>query len=188
MTCNLILWIKAEGIVYLSIMFIIFNLSNKIKSKEKIYISLFFIFMILFKYIIYEISQNDMLDKSGHPYDLNYFEILNLNFILYKLKLIIPYLIYYTLNNIFLIFGIIILIYNKYYNLNTEYNNSVLIYFLLTTCFIFSAYLFRNMEIEYSIKTTMERITFTVSGFYLMILVNFLNDVFNKFKEKKFKS
>jgi hypothetical protein len=188
MTCNLILWIKAEGIVYLSIMFIIFNLSSKIRAKEKIYISLFLVFMIFFKYVIYEISQNDMLDKSGHPYDFSYFEILNLNFILYKLKLIIPYLIYYTLNNMFLIFGIIILIYNKCYNLNTEYNNSVLMYFLLTTCFIFSAYLFRNMEIEYSIKTTMERITFTVSGFYLMILVNFLNDIFNKFKEKKFKS
>ena len=156
MTCNLILWIKAEGIVYLSIMFIIFNLSKKIKNIEKIYISLFFVFMILFKYAIYEISQNDMLDKSGHPYDLNYFEVLNLNFILYKLKLIIPYLVYYTLNNIYLIFVIIILIYNKYYNLNIEYNNSVLIYCFLTTCFIFSAYLFRNMEIEYSIKTTME--------------------------------
>ena len=188
MTCNLILWIKAEGIVYLSVMFIIYNLNNKIKKKDKIYISLAFISIVLFKYGMYEISQNDMVDKSGHPYNLSYFEILNLNFILYKLKLIIPYFIYYVLNNIFLMFGVIILIYNKFYNLNTEYNNSVLLYLFFTTCFIFSAYLFRNMEVEYSIKTTMERIIFTVSGFYLMTLVNFLSDVFYRFKNIKSKS
>ena len=44
------------------------------------------------------------------------------------------------------------------------------------------------MEIEYSIKTTMERITFTISGFYLMTLVNFLTDIVDKFKKIKSKS
>jgi hypothetical protein len=44
------------------------------------------------------------------------------------------------------------------------------------------------MEVEYSIKTTMERIIFTVSGFYLMTLVNFLSDVFYRFKNIKSKS
>ena len=187
-TCNLILWIKTEGVVYLSIMFIIFNLNNKINIKQKIYISLCFALMVLFKYMIYEISQNVMLDKTGHPYDLNYLEVLNLNFIIFKLKLIIPYLIYYLLNNIFLIFGIILIIYNKYYKINITYNNSMLLYLFLSTCFIFSAYLFRDMEIEYSIKTTMERITFTISGFYLMTLVNFLTDIVDKFKKIKSKS
>lgn len=187
-TCNLILWIKAEGVVYLSIMFIIFNLSKEINIKQKMYLSLSFILMISFKYIIYEVSQNVMLDKTGHPYEFNYFEILNMNFIIYKLKLIIPFLFYYLLNNLFLIFGIIIIFYNRYYKINVSYNNSVLLYFLLSTCFIFSAYLFRNMEIEYSIKTTMERITFTISGFYLMTLVNFLLDTFEKFKKINSKS
>ena len=182
-TCNLILWIKAEGIVYLSIMFIIFNLCKEINIKQKMYLSLSLILMILFKYIIYEVSQNVMLDKTGHPYEFNYLEILNMNFIIYKLKLIIPFLFYYLLNNLFLIFGIIIIFYNRYYKINVSYNNSILLYFLLSTCFIFSAYLFRNMEIEYSIRTTMERITFTISGFYLMTLINFIIDTFEKFKK-----
>ena len=64
----------------------------------------------------------------------------------------------------------------------------MLLYLFLSTCFILSAYLFRDMEIEYSIKTTMERITFTISGFYLMTLVNFLTDIVDKFKKIKSKS
>ena len=115
-----------------------------------------------------------MIDKSGHPYDLSYILSLNINFIIYKLKLIIPFFGYYLLNNIVFISGLIILIYNLIFKIDKEYNKGVLLYFILTTAFIFSAYLFRDMEIEYSIRTTMERIVFTISGFYLLTLVNFL--------------
>ena len=58
----------------------------------------------------------------------------------------------------------------------------MILYLILSTCFVFSAYLFRDMEIEYSVKTTMERITFTISGFYLTILVNFLINTVDKLK------
>ena len=131
---------------------------------------------------IYEISENVMVDKSGHPYEFDYLINLNFDFVIYKLKLIIPFLIYYSLNNIIFMSGILILIYNKFYNLNKEYNNSVILYLFLTTGFIFSAYLFRDMEIEYSIRTTMERIIFTISGFYVLTVANFFNNYLKKLK------
>ena len=118
-----------------------------------------------------------MVDKSGHPYEFDYLINLNFDFVIYKLKLIIPFLIYYSLNNIIFMSGILILIYNKFYNLNKEYNNSVILYLFLTTGFIFSAYLFRDMEIEYSVRTTMERIIFTSSGFYVFLIINFFKNL-----------
>ena len=181
LACNLILWIKAEGIVYLIILLIVLNFSKKLIPKEKILFNAALIILILFKYFIYEISNNEMIDKSGHPYDLSYILSLNINFIIYKLKIIIPFFGYYLLNNVVFISGLIILIYNFIFKINKEYNKAILLYFILTTVFIFSAYLFRDMEIEYSIRTTMERIVFTISGFYLLTLVNFLNEVFKKF-------
>ena len=40
---------------------------------------------------------------------------------------------------------------------------------------------FRNLEIEYFVRTTLERIVFITSGFYVFIVVNFLNN-FNENK------
>ena len=99
--CNLLIWTKVEGMVYAIIMIMLLNLNNKIFFKEKIYINLSFLFIFFLKYLIYKISNNVMLDTAGSPYFINYFLDLNYQFIIYKLKFIMPYLAYYILNNIF---------------------------------------------------------------------------------------
>ena len=43
--------------------------------------------------------------------------------------------------------------------------------------FIVCAYLLRDMEIEYSVRTTMERIIFTSSGFYVFLIINFFKNL-----------
>jgi hypothetical protein len=181
--CNLILWSKAEGIIYAIIMIMLLNLNNKIFFKEKIYINLSFLFMFFLKYLIYEISNNVMLEKTGHPYSINYFLDLNYQFIIYKLKFIIPYLAYYILNNIFFISGILILLILNFQKKKDSYIKIINFYFILNIMFIISAYLFRNMEIEFSIRTTMERIIFTSSGFYVFLII----DYFKRFEYKLIK-
>ena len=48
-----------------------------------------------------------------------------------------------------------------------------------TLLFILVAYIFRDFEIEYFVKTTLERIVFITSGFYVFIVINFLNSFKN---------
>ena len=175
--CNLILWSKAEGIIYAIIMIMLLNLNNKIFFKEKIYINLSFLFIFFLKYLIYEISNNVMLEKTGHPYSINYFLDLNYQFIIYKLKFVMPYLVYYILNNIFFISGILILLILNFQKKKDAYIKIINFYFILNIIFIISAYLFRNMEIEYSIRTTMERIIFTSSGFYVFLIINYFKSL-----------
>ena len=175
--CNLILWSKAEGIIYAIIMIMLLNLNNKIFFKEKIYINLSFLFIFFLKYLIYEISNNVMLEKTGHPYSINYFLDLNFQFIIYKLKFIVPYLAYYILNNIFFIAGILILLILNFQKKKDSYIKIINFYFILNIMFIISAYLFRNMEIEFSIRTTMERIIFTSSGFYVFLIINYFKSL-----------
>ena len=175
--CNLILWSKAEGIIYAIIMIMLLNFNNKIFFKEKIYINLSFLFIFFLKYLIYEISNNVMLEKTGHPYSINYFLDLNYQFIIYKLKFIIPYLTYYILNNIFFISGILILLILNFQKKKDAYIKIINFYFILNIIFIISAYLFRNMEIEYSIRTTMERVIFTSSGFYVFLIINYFKSL-----------
>ena len=175
--CNLLIWTKAEGMVYAIIMIMLLNLNNKIFFKEKIYINLSFLFIFFLKYLIYEISNNVMLDTAGSPYFINYFLDLNYQFIIYKLKFIMPYLAYYILNNIFFISGILILLILNFQKKKDAYIKIINFYFILNIIFIISAYLFRDVEIEYSIRTTMERVIFTSSGFYVFLIINYFKSL-----------
>ena len=111
---------------------------------------------------------------SGHPYYLEYIYNLNIDFIFYKLKFILPYLIFYTLNNVFFILGILLLLILNFKKDRTDYIKCINFYFILNLSFIICAYLFRDMEIEYSVRTTMDRVIFTSSGFFVFLVVNYV--------------
>ena len=175
--CNLLIWFKAEGIVYSSILILLLNFSNQILRKIKIYINISYVSIIIFKIVIYQFLDTTLIDTIGHPYYLDYISNLNFEFIIYKLKFIIPYLFYYVLTNVFFISGITILCLLNFQKKNDSYIRHLNLYFILNLIFIISAYLFRDMEIEYSIKTTMERIIFTSSGFYIFLIINFFKNL-----------
>ena len=48
---------------------------------------------------------------------------------------------------------------------------------LTSLWFIFCAYLFRDLEVVYSLKTTLERIVFTSSAFYIYLVLYFINNL-----------
>ena len=87
------------------------------------------------------------------------------------------YLAYYILHNIFFISGILILLILNFQKKKDAYIKIINFYFILNIIFIISAYLFRDMEIEYSIRTTMERIIFTSSGFYVFLIINYFKNL-----------
>jgi len=180
--CNLLIWFKAEGIVYSSILVLLLNFSNQISRKIKIYINISYVSIIIFRIVIQHFFLDaTLIDIKGHPYYLDYILNLNFEFIIHKLKFIIPYLFYYVLTNVFFISGIIILCLLNFQKKNNNYIKLVNFYFILNLIFIFSAYIFRDQEIEHSVRTTMERIIFTSSGFYVFLVVNFFKKINKKF-------
>ena len=181
--CNLLIWFKAEGIVYSSILVLLLNFSNQILRKIKIYINISYASIIIFKIVIYHYFLDaTLIDIKGQPYYLGYILNLNFEFIIHKLKFIIPYLFYYVLTNVFFISGIIILCLLNFQKKNSSYIKLVNFYFILNLIFIFSAYIFRDQEIEHSVRTTMERIIFTSSGFYVFLTINFFKNINNNLK------
>lgn len=179
LACNLLLWFKAEGIVYASILIFLLNLNNKISFKTKIRINIFFVTLFLFKIMIYHFFN---MNINGQPfYSFDYMLGLDLMTVLYKIKILISYLSYYGINNFFFIVGLIVLFYLNAQLKFDNYLKTINYYFILTFLFILVAYVFRNLEIEYFVRTTLERIVFITSGFYVFIVVNFLNN-FNENK------
>ena len=177
--CNLIIWFKAEGIAYSSILILLLNYSNQVSKKIKIYTNIFYVSIVIFKMIIYKFSDVTLLDYGAHPYYLDYISDLNFEFILYKTKFIVPYFFYYVITNVFFISGIIILFTLNFQKKNDNYIKLLNLYFILNLIFILGAYLFRDMEIEHSIRTTMERIIFTSSGFYVFLIINFIKNLYS---------
>ena len=170
---NSILWIKSEGVAYALIIFVVINFYPKIKIKSKIIFSIIFFLLIILKILIYKYYQIKINDQ---PYYLNYILNLDLNLIIYKIKNIAIFLTYNSLKNIiFFITGILIIFnFNQLKKIN--YNFLIFICFILNIIFIFCAYLFRDMEIIYSLKTTMDRIVFSSSGLYLLYILKFFTD------------
>mgnify|MGYP003353878730 FL=1 len=117
---------------------------------------------------------------NAQPYNIDYLRSLNIKVLSDKIKYIIPYLGYYSLKNYIFASGVIILFYINFFNKNKIYLLSFNTFTILNILFIFLAYLTREIEILYSIKTTMERIVFTSSGFYLFLILSIINEKIKK--------
>ena len=169
LSMNLLIWIKAEGLAYALICLIIINLIPNLKIKKRLFINSLFLFMIIFKIIIYEIFQIKINDQ---PYYLNYILGLDFEILFYKIKNIVLYLSYYSFKNIILLAVPLLLIFNYKEIFKDNYIKLITFFFLLNMSFIFSAYIFREMDIEYALKTTIDRLIFSSSGFYLVFIIN----------------
>ena len=171
---NILIWTKAEGFVY-SLIILILLLFSSINYKKKLFANILILTLIISKYLIYYFTEFS-LDPRPDSYSLNY--ILNLDFmtVLSKLKTIILFLIYYLSINEIMILNLIILVliyYIKYKNFNSI--KFTYIFLLLNFIFILSASILTSFDAEYTARTTMDRLIFSTSGFYLISIIHFIN-------------
>ena len=170
---NLLIWIKSEGLVFSMILMIIMFFSHKINLQKKIIVVATGVIIFSFKKIIYMYLQFETIAQPHYNLafllSLDFLEVLN------RIGYTFFYLSYYSLINVLFFIGIIILL---FINLKKTKELDITIfnyYFLLNISFIFAAYIFREMEIVYSLRTTLERIVFVSSGFYLYLIFLFLD-------------
>lgn len=172
MIANLILWIKSEGIVYAFFLITILMINKNISIKEKIITFFIFILLVLFKNFVFSYYEFELISQ---PYNFTFIKLINFNEFFYRLLNIIIYGGYYSLKNILFLIGLLILI-RLYFFKNPQINiNNFVIFFILNILFIIFAYTFRDMEIIYSLKTTLERIIFTSSAFYIYLVILYVN-------------
>ena len=167
---NLLIWIKSEGVVYFLVIYLLILIQNKISLKRKLYFGAMFISLYIFKICIYEFYDMNINGQKTF-YNFDYILSLSLEIMIEKLKFITIWLIYYILNNVFFVLFLIVLLYEKFYlkaySKIKDYDLTILIYLICIIIFLFSAYTFRDMEIVYSIRTTMDRLVMTSSGFFV---------------------
>ena len=103
--------------------------------------------------------------------------LLNLNKINLQLRTITKFLIYYLIKNYLLIISLISLFILR----NDKRIYFFKIFLLFNIIYLFSIYLFINKDAEYIVRTTMDRMLFAISGFYIFVILFFIkNSVIKK--------
>ena len=159
-------------------------LQSQIPIKKRfVFVGLILAFYFL-KLIIHEIT--DLNNGQRIFYNLEYILGLNFEIIFHKLFNILIWFFYYLSNNIFFAFFVFLMIYErlflkKSFKINHRYNRILMIYLCYILIFIIFAYVLRDMEIEYAIRTTMDRLLMTISGFFIYPTLKILKNNLFKF-------
>jgi hypothetical protein len=174
MTNFLILWTKQEGFFYYIFLNLVFFIFFKIKLNYKILYSLltFFLFIIFICIKINFFGELQFQSNIVHKSLVNNLDIsifINKFFIILKYFFIsfVKYPIW-----IFIIFSSFYLFFKTSYFDNNKF---FIIFFVISTLFIFSIYMHTPHEIKWLVSTSLSRLLFALSGFYIILLIDFLN-------------
>jgi hypothetical protein len=180
---NLMLWTKSEGLVYLFIILSLILIIKKISFKYKLGTIFTVILLLILKLTIYDLAELNNNNTQNMFYNFNYLLSLNFEILFYKFINILIWLLYYIASNIFFISFIFIIIFDYFFSKKNvdylEYEKILTIYLISIFLFIFSAYLFREMEIIQSIRTTMDRLVMTASGFLIYPSLRIIKKTYN---------
>lgn len=177
---NLILWIKAEGIVYFFLIIFCINLIKKFNYIHRIRFNLICLLILLTKIYIYHLFE---IKPNNQPYSTDFIEKFNFEILFHQIYNIFIYFIYNSINNIIYIVTLLIFIFEFKKIFKDEYYKSILTFFVLNICFIFSAYIIRDQEVIYSLKTTIDRVIFASSGFYLFFILLYIKKIYSSFNK-----
>ncbi len=177
LSINLILWTKSEGIAYFFITILCINLIQKLNFDHRIKFNIIAIGFFVLKIFVFKIFDTNL---NNQPYYIEYLLSLDLNILLNKLLNISIYLFYYGITNIIFILFPIILLFNYRNIIKDQFIRINLFFFILNLLFIYFAYILRDMEVVYSLKTTIDRLIFSSSGFYILFILNYFKKLSSK--------
>ena len=147
-------------------------------SYKILYSFLTFFLLIFFVFIkIFFFGELQFQSNIIHNELINNF---NISIFIYKFLIISKYFFISFLKYptwIFIILSSLYLFFKTTYFYNKVY---FFIFFLLNTLFIFAIYMHTPYELKWLVSTSLSRILFGVSGFYVILLIDLLNYILKK--------
>jgi hypothetical protein len=183
--CNLLIWTKHEGFIISSSIISSLLFFSTINKKNKILISLIFLFIIFVRMFIFEIYEFNQSGQHNLPHSaFTTFTLNNIQeyFSLFRLLTFFKYLLIYFFSNYLILIGLIIIFF-YFLDKRSVKINFFLFLILFNLFFITVVYLLMDLElnfIEDGLKTTLDRIVFQLSPFVFIIMINFINNIKKK--------
>ena len=174
-TSFLFLWIKQEGFFYYIISSIIFILFFQNKLNQKL-LSLLVILFLLSIYILIRIYFHESFQFNENISSSNFMKQLSLTILGKKFFYILKYMLISFFKYpiwILILFSMFFLNRKKYF----EYKKYIIIFLALNFLFIFSIYLYSSYDVVWFLSTSLSRLLFGISGFFILLIVECLNKI-----------
>ena len=174
LSSNLLIWTKQEAYFY--VFFLLFTLFFvfKLRIKSKIYFLIFLIFLIFLRILIYKIYGFEISLNKDVANELS-FQIFIESMKIERVLVILKYSIFALFQNLYLLFGLVLILINGFLKNKIFYIN---FYLLINIMFIFSAYLLLNdaqHPHEFQVKTGIDRLIFNMSPIIILLFVEMVN-------------
>ena len=172
---NLVLvsWIKTEGFLYSIFILIALFFFNKSK-KLMIFQFLFLIFIILTKFLVYQIFDFP-ITLQGETYNKQIFDF-DFKILIDRFQIVTKFYIIFLFNNLLMLFSLISLIFLAFNNFKIPIVKFLILFYILNLSFIYTSHLFMNIEnIDYWITHTIPRFMIQTTGIYILSIVLIFN-------------
>ena len=163
-------WIKSEGMIFALLFLFLYFLANKNLLKKQLIIFFVATLIIITRFTYLNFIEINSSFQSGN-YEL--FTLSNIiNYISFdRIFLIFKYFIFGTLQNLIFILSMLCSIFIIINTNKIKLIKYHLFYFLLCIVFIFCAYLFTNLPLEFHLKYSIDRLFFQISGFFIIFFI-----------------
>ena len=172
--CNSLIWTKQEGVIYAFIITFILLFFSKINLTKSILLLGFVAFFFIVRILVYNFYNLEININSSGWNNFSFISMVE-KFSIDRIVTIISFFIFSFLKNSFFLLGLFFLIASLLYRKNI--NNNLYIYFFYTLSygFIFFAYILSDLELIWMLKTGLDRLIFSASPLYILIVVKYIN-------------
>jgi len=179
LSCLSMSWIKSEGMIFALLFLCIYIFSLKSNLKRQLIASFSLIIIIALKLIYSNLIDLNSSFQSGN------YEFFNIeNFTDYvkfeRILLIVKYFILGIFQNLIFLLsilaGLLLIKDRKEINILKYY----LLFLIFCASFIFCAYIFTNLPLEFHLKYSVDRLFFQISGFFIICLIMVYKKLYKK--------
>ena len=181
-TGNLLIYFKDEGLIYLIIIFVIFQFFLR-NNSQKVLLILSLIVSISIQFFL----EKNIIQVHGfqESININFDKILNIKFLITNSVLIIKYMIISLLKYPLWIITFI----SAYFLIKQKFDkkNITLLFFIILAIFGFyyALYTIHPHTSEFLMKVTLDRLFFQTSGFVIIYILITFNEIYLKFDNYK---
>jgi len=179
LSCLSMSWIKSEGMIFALLFLCIYIFSLKSNLKRQLIASFSLIIIIALK-LIY--SNSIDLNSSFQSGNYEFFNIENFtDYVKFeRILLIVKYFIFGIFQNLIFLLSILaglLLIKNR---IEINILKYYLLFLIFYSFFIFCAYIFTNLPLEFHLKYSVDRLFFQISGFFIISLIIIYKKLYKK--------
>jgi hypothetical protein len=175
LSVNLLPWIKNEGVIYAIFIILLFLISNNLSNLQKFLLLIFGLLNILFQILIVKIFFQNQLFQTPLNIEILLANFLNLKELIYRIFYITIYIFHSFFKYPIVLIGFSSVLISLIFKQKVKLINFYIIFFLLNMSFIYFTYITTLSPIIWHLQTSIKRLMFQTSGFYVVLLLLLIN-------------